>query len=230
MYRYETHMHTLPVSKCARVSVREALEFYREIGYAGVFITNHYVEAKTMPDATFEERINYYFADYEEGVEIGKEIGIDVFLGLEISLKGTDFLVYGLDKEWFLSHPEIEEMKKSVMLPFLRENGALVIQAHPFREAYYIDHIRLFPRCVDGVETYNASRKEFENRLALQYAENYGLLTFAGSDNHVGRKKDKLGGLCFDTPLTSERDLVARVKNGDINIFKLDNPYFSSEK
>ena len=45
-----------------------------------------------------------------------------------------DFLVYGLSKEWYLSHPEIMEMKKSEELKYLMENGALVIHAHPYRE------------------------------------------------------------------------------------------------
>ena len=41
MLKYETHLHTSPVSKCAKASVRESLEFYKKAGYAGVFITNH---------------------------------------------------------------------------------------------------------------------------------------------------------------------------------------------
>ena len=35
MYYYETHLHTLPVSRCAKVNVRENLKFYKEIGYDG---------------------------------------------------------------------------------------------------------------------------------------------------------------------------------------------------
>ena len=42
MYKYETHLHTSPVSVCARVEVRETLEFYKSLGYDGVFITNHF--------------------------------------------------------------------------------------------------------------------------------------------------------------------------------------------
>ena len=44
IYRYETHLHTSPVSKCGKVSVRENLEFYKELGYDGVFITNHFLD------------------------------------------------------------------------------------------------------------------------------------------------------------------------------------------
>ena len=42
-YKYETHMHTKPVSACGKASVRESLEFYKGLNYDGVFITNHFL-------------------------------------------------------------------------------------------------------------------------------------------------------------------------------------------
>lgn len=223
-YRYETHLHTLPVSKCARVGVRETLEFYKHMGYDGVFITNHFIDGNIDidPSLPYEERIKFFFSDVEEGRRIGEEIGIRVFNGLEMSYGGTDFLVYGLEKKWFLEHPEIEHMKKSEELPFLMENGALVIQAHPFREASYIDHIRLFPRVVHGVEVFNACRTDFENEMARQYAENYHLLAFAGSDNHRGESIKRLAGMQSHIPVRDEWDFIARVKNGEMELFTLD--------
>ena len=174
MYRYETHLHTSPVSECALASVEEQLTFYKELGYDGVFITNHFLDGNINigSDRSYEERLNFYCSDYEKGVEFGKKIGIKVFFGVELSYKGTDFLVYGLDKQWFLSHPEIMEMTKRKELQFMMESGALVIQAHPYREAFYIDHIRLFPRSVHGIEVVNANRPKFENDMAMLYASN----------------------------------------------------------
>lgn len=224
MYRYETHLHTSPVSQCARATVRESLQFYKDMGYDGVFITNHFLDGNINYDRSrpYTEKIEYYFSDYEEGVKIGKEIGINVFCGLEQSYYGTDFLIYGLDKAWFLENPQIEQMHKSEELSFYMKSGALVIQAHPFREASYIDHIRLFPRHVHGVEVMNAARTEFENKMAKIYAENYGLLEFAGSDNHTGEKQRKLAGGCFSEPILNEQDFVCRVKSGDMKIFLLN--------
>ena len=146
-----------------------------------------------------------------------------MFLGTETSYGGSDFLVYGLDKEWFLAHPEILDMKNSERLNFFIENGALVVHAHPFREAFYIDHIRLFPRNVQAVEVINASRSDFENKLAMQYAENYELIKFAGSDNHVASKRPKLAGVCFETPVSDEKEFVLRVLEGNFEIFTQDN-------
>jgi hypothetical protein len=156
------------------------------------------------------------------GVEIGKEIGISVFLGVESSYGGTDFLIYGLDKAWFLAHPEIEQMKKSQMLTLMAQEGVLIIQAHPFREADYIDHIRLFPRHVHGVETYNANRRDFENEMAEHFAKCYGLIPFSGTDNHVCDKVGRLGGMQTETPITDEQDFIARVKSGDAIPYRRD--------
>lgn len=222
MYKYETHLHTAPVSICGKAGVEETVVFYKEMGYDGIFITNHFLDGNLNPEyknAPYEETVHFFFSDYEKAREMGKKIGLKVFLGVEISYKGTDFLIYGLDKKWYLDHPEIMEMKKSEELPFLMESGALVIQAHPFREANYIDHIRLFPRQIHGVEVCNACRTEFENAMAKQYAQSYGLLEFAGSDNHRAAGAIALAGIYTDTPIEDEQDFICRVRNKEIKLF-----------
>ena len=220
-YLYETHLHTRPVSKCATADVKESLEFYKSLGYAGVFITNHFIDGNINCDKTvpYEERIEFYFSDYEKGVQLGKDIGISVFFGVESSYKGTDFLIYGLDKSWFLKHPEIEGMEKSKMLTLMAEEGAFIVQAHPFREARYIDHIRLYPRYVHSVEIYNASRTENENAMAKHYAKQYDLIAFAGSDNHSAARQTTLGGMQSKTLILDEIDFIKQVKNGEMTPF-----------
>lgn len=226
MYRYETHMHTAPVSACACKTVRESLEFYRSMGYDGVFITNHFLDgnfiAYNNTDMSYEEKLQLYCSDYEEGVKIGEEIGLRVFFGAELSYLGTDFLVYGLDKAWFMAHPEIMDMKKSEELPFLMSQGALVVHAHPFREDRHIDHIRLFPREINGVEVINANRKPLENEMAEIYAEKYGFYRTAGSDNHEGADQRRLAGMESETPLRDVADFIERVKAGSMHIFTID--------
>ena len=225
MYRYETHLHTSPVSICAKKTVRENLEFYKSLGYDGVFITNHFLDGNFVArntDLSYEEKIKIYISDYTEGSEIGKELGIRVFFGVELSYRGTDFLVYGLEPEWYLAHPEIMEMEKSTELPYLIKEGGFVVHAHPFREATYIDHIRLFPRCIQGVEVFNANRTAFENKMADRYADSYGFCKTAGSDNHAGEGQKILAGLESDTPIKDVNDFIERVKNGEMSIFIID--------
>ena len=179
MHKYETHCHTSPVSRCGRASAADTVFFYRQLGYDGIFITNHFLdgninhEARVLP---YCDQIDYYFSDYEVGARIGSETGLKVFPGVELSYKGTDFLIYGLDKDWYKAHPEILDMTKTEELALMMEEGAFIIQAHPYREAHYIDHIRLFPRSVHGAEVINSNQAWLSNEMAEIYADKYCLL------------------------------------------------------
>ena len=224
MYKYETHLHTYPVSKCADADIYQSIDFYKKIGYDGIFVTNHFLDGNINIESTisYEEKIKFYFSDYEAGVNYGKSIGFKVFLGVEISYKGTDFLVYGLNKEWYLKNPQIMDMDTSEELEYLMKSGALVIQAHPYREASYIDSICLFPRYVHGTEVINAARSDFENNMAKIYAKNYGLIEFAGTDNHRASEQKILAGMCSETPIIDEQDFVERIKNSKMAVFTLN--------
>jgi len=235
MYKYETHCHTSPVSKCGKASVEDTVYFYKKLGYDGIFITNHFLDGNINPEARvlpYCDQIDYYFSDYEEAVRIGSLAGIKVFPGVELSYKGTDFLIYGLDKGWYKAHPEILEMEKTEELPYMMDAGAFVIQAHPYREAHYIDHIRLFPRSVHGVEVINSNQAWESNKMADIYADQYGFLKTAGSDNHWGsnafaRLKEKgfrpeLAGMCSDTEITSVEDYISSVRSGRMGVILVD--------
>lgn len=226
MNLYETHCHTSPMSGCAKAGLRETLEFYASAGYAGVFITNHFLDGnidKSIRELPYHERIKRYFAVCEEGRAIGEEIGLDVFPGIEMTYKGTDFLVYGIGEEWCLAHEDMDKMKKSELLQLLMDDGALVIQAHPFRESISIDHIRLFPRHVHGVEVFNAGRPDFVNFLADQYCKNYELIPFAGTDNHRGGNQTLFGGMATETPILDVRDFIERVLSHEARPFIKDH-------
>ena len=152
-----------------------------------------------------------------------------MFPGVELSYKGTDFLIYGLEKEWYFAHPEIMGMEKTEELKYLADAGAFVVQAHPYREANYIDHIRLYPRCVHGVEVINSNQPALANEMAAHYAERYELLKTCGSDNHragqlfedLAKKglKAEIAGMCCQHPLNNVQDFIRMVKTGDMKMF-----------
>ena len=52
MYKYETHLHTYPVSGCAHCFVRENLEFYKEKGYFRLQPENDYMEPIILDSVT----------------------------------------------------------------------------------------------------------------------------------------------------------------------------------
>ena len=45
--RYETHAHTSETSRCSHISGGELAEFYKSLGYTGLFITDHFFNGNT---------------------------------------------------------------------------------------------------------------------------------------------------------------------------------------
>ena len=221
-YKYETHSHTSEVSKCSRISAVQLVQFYKKIGYSGVCITDHFFNGNTtVPNnLSCEERVELFCRGYQNAYQEGQRIGIDVFFGWEYSYLGTDLLTYGLDKEWLLNHPEVLSIDTNQYCDLVHKYGGFIVHAHPFREDYYIDMIRLLPRKVDAVEIDNACRTDFENKLANEYSDNYGLLKIAGSDNHIG-PLDRLCGIQVNKRLDSIADMCKAIIEGKIVLFTI---------
>lgn len=227
MYRYDTHVHTSEASRCGRMSGAEMARFYKRHGYNGIFITDHFVNGstRTSPDMSWEEKMRIFSSGYESARAEGEKIGLDVFFGIEFNYKQTEFLVYGLDAEWLLSHPDCDKLDLRAFSELAHEAGAFIVHAHPFRQRPYIKAIRLYPDCVDAVETVNAAHLEdmpFDRR-AEWYASEFGLYRTGGSDNHVENQK-LLGGILTDIKLSGAADYAKAVSSGLADPFKEDNP------
>ena len=187
-YKYETHMHTSQGSACGRSTGAEMARAYKEAGYTGVFVTDHFFNGNCAVDRSlpWEEKVELFCKGYEDAKEEGDKIGLDVFFGFEYCFDAADFLVYNLDKEWLKAHPDIDKWEPRKAFRTMREDGGIIIHAHPFRERDYINHIHLFPRDVDGVEIVNGGHfpDEIMNERARLYAGMYELPVTSGSDAH----------------------------------------------
>lgn len=146
-----------------------------------------------------------------------------MFFGFEYSYLGTDVLCYGWDKEKLKALPQIMQMSMREFCDFCRDNGALAVQAHPFREDFYIDHIRLYPNA-EGVEVFNANRTPLCNRLGKFYAREYGKIEIGGSDLHRADQR-VLSGMAFEERLTSEQELIRFLRQGKGEILETENKY-----
>ncbi len=230
MFKYETHCHTSEVSKCGKESAVAVVDFYKSRGYAGVFITDHFLNGNTTVNRKqeWEAQVYDFCSSYETAKKHGDEIGLDVFFGWEYTYRyigkggkrcmGTDFLTYGLDKEWLLSYPEIMELELAEYCDFVHSHGGFIIHAHPFREEAYIDMIRLVPRSVDGVEVVNTTNSDSENKMAQIYADYYGLLKTAGSDTHYF-DRDSFSGILTKNRILKPLDMLGELKTGTAEIF-----------
>lgn len=80
---------------------------------------------------------------------------------------GIDFLIYGLDKAWYLAHPEIMNMKKKEELLYFMAHGALVIHAHPFRE----DPITIISGCFQDRFTVLKSSTQVVPMMSMKWQD-----------------------------------------------------------
>ncbi|MDD4690035.1 MAG: histidinol phosphatase [Eubacteriales bacterium] len=214
MFLYELHTHTKQSSKCALIGAKEQVEYYHSIGYDGVCITDHFLTGNTPHPRylSYNERIRRFMQSYYIAKETGDKLGIKVFFGWEYGHGGMDLLTYGLDEKWLLDNPHIMDITTSEYCNLVRESGGFIVHAHPFREASYIDHIRLFPRHVDAVEVLNASRTDFENDMAKFYADSYDLPYIYASDNHKG-ERPRLGAMTSDKEMKTIEDIINGIRN-----------------
>lgn len=223
-YIYETHMHTSEGSACGKNTAAEMVRAYGKSGYTGIIVTDHFFYGNTAVNRSlpWEEWVEKYCLGYEHARAEGDKLGLQVFFGWESGYQGTEFLVYGLDKEWLLSHPEIKDATVEEQYGLVHKDGGIVIHAHPFREASYIKEIRLYPEYVDGVEGVNATHSgrtkmchghpEYNDRAKAYAAEHHLPLT-AGADQHTTEMI--YGGMVFSRRLTGIHDFTRAVLAGE---------------
>ena len=212
-YRYETHLHTSAASACAIALPRDYIPFYIDQGYHGLVVTDHFFGGNTAidRDLPWRERINQFCRGYEEAKNEGDKRGLQVLFDWEQAYRGDEYLVYGLNKQWLLEHPEVDGWTRAQQYEGAHFYGGCVVQAHPFRNRSYIRRIHLNTACVDGVEVYNATNPLEVNVQAYRYAQSLGLTMLAGSDIHAVQS-GSLSGISLETPLRDEQDLAQRIR------------------
>lgn len=221
-YLYETHMHTSTGSACGSNTGAEMARAYKEAGYAGIIVTDHFFYGNTAIDRSlpWTEWAKRYVQGFYDAKEEGDKIGLSVFFGWESCYDGMEFLIYGLSPEWLIDHPEIRDCSIPDQYRIVSEEGGLVIQAHPFREADYIHNIIQYPDHVDGFEVLNISNGYKSgyganscpwDDAALAMAKEHNLLMTAGSDQH---STSLLGcGMVFRRPLIDVHDFISAVRD-----------------
>lgn len=216
-YKYDTHVHTKEGSACADISGSRQARLYKELGYDGIIITDHFYNGNTAVSRKlpWEQWVNGFMKGYEEAYEEGKRIGISVFFGWEESIKGMDFLIYGLNKDWLLKNRDILGMDISEHYNKIKNDGGFIVHAHPFRKRYLLEDVRPTPEFEDAVEINNGGNREaIYNKLAGEYAMQWHKPVTGGSDAH--HKKDRHIGIVLDSPINNIKEYCDVVREGKI--------------
>ncbi len=211
MIMVETHCHTGNVSPCGMVDGETIISDYAKAGYGIVITTDHYYQRLWDKKKSWAENAAFYLSGFRRCLAAGEQMGVKVFLGMEIQFDGDaphDYLVYGPDEAFVLSHPYLNEMEPRVFQQLAAQHGFLMFCAHPYRKGAQPAE----PPFCDGVEIYNGHPRHFSrNKLALEFADSYSLMTSSGSDYHM-REDVARGGIMVPDHIASMADLVAYLK------------------
>lgn len=223
-YKYQMHVHTFPCSDCARMAPEELVNELHIGGYSGCVITNHFINGNSGIDRRlpWNEFVKAYEDDYKALKIAAEKYDVDIIFGIEEGVgNGLEILCYGITPEVLYSHPELRERSIKNWSRVLHENGALCIQAHPFRHRDYITNPGALPlEYIDGVEVYNACNNAADNNMADEFAKNNPqLIQVSGADAH-DVSIACVSGIETDDRIKDGKTLVEILKSGNYRLIK----------
>lgn len=221
MYKIETHLHTKPVSACARFEPEEMIRMYHEAGYDTVFVSDHFAGHhfdKLGDDLSFCDKVDLLIGAYEAAKAAGEARGMHVLFSPELSLRGNHYLLYNVNEAFLKSREDVFSMTLADFYAHAKAYGVTIVQAHPYRDG------KCFPTpdYVDGFEVLNTNpRHENFDEKCMELIRQYDLPMSAGSDAH--RVEDVAGAAMLSPyPITSVADYLKLLKSGVARLMKGD--------
>ena len=218
MYKYETHIHSIEGSACARSSARDMVQAYHQAGYTGFVLTNHFIRGNTSvpQNLDWKTRMQMYYDAYLEATDEGNKLDFDVLFGIEEWYEhGKEILIYGIDLDFLQSHPELEYASIDTYAKLVHEAGGLLVHAHPHRIRDYIkpDVQPRYDVC-DGIEVYNAGDEMEINRIGMQDAIKLNMIMTSGGDIHKSwDERIGMAGMIFEKRIRSNKDFIEALKS-----------------
>ena len=146
-FRYQLHTHTAPCSACAGLTPYQLCKALHQAGYSGAVLTNHFYKGNCgIPKGDWQSFVYAYEKDYQECVECAKEFDLDILFGIEEGVgNGLEILCYGITPKVLYDNPSLRDCKLEEWVKIMRDNGVVLIQSHPYRQASYITNPGVLP-------------------------------------------------------------------------------------
>lgn len=249
MKKFDLHVHSAPISCCARLSPEELAVKYHKCGYDGIMLTNHYSQAYIEhTPATLQEWKEGYLKAYHDVKREFAKYGMEVFFGAEVTIFApysqkmreryseeflkanyADLILFGLTEEYFLKAPFLCDLSLAEVKAECNAHGVSVTQAHPFRHEQL--HSPRDPKLLDGIEVNgNVQFSTTCEKEVLKIADDNDLFVFAGGDTHFDWHKLKTATYIPDDVTDSQQlnDYLKKVRRPKYSINETDD--FSPDK
>lgn len=221
MFKTELHIHTAPVSNCAKTSAEAMVEDYAKNGYSTIVITNHFSPTlfkHVLKGTDHKAAVDLFLTDYHRAQDAARG-RMNVLLGMEYRnvYNMNDYLVYGVTEKFLYDAEGILNLTIKEASQFMRENGMLVYQAHPFRNTMEI----VKPDYLDGIEGGNfCTTHDSRNDIARIWADKFSMNMVFGSDYH-SEKYMRGAGILTDREIKTNAELLEILKT--MNFDAVDN-------
>ena len=185
IYKFDTHIHTCETSRCGKIPGKQIAWLYKNAGYDGIVVTDHYHQEyfDSLGDVEWRQKADKFLEGYRICRYEGQKLGLQVLLGMEIRFQenGNDYLVFGFDETFIRNNESLYTLGLKNFRKMVKRQGMVIIQAHPCRVGMSLAN----PSLLDGVEVYNGNKRhDSHNSLAREFAKKHGLKMTSGSDTH----------------------------------------------
>ena len=217
MFKTELHCHSKAISGCARVDNAEIIDTFTKAGYNTLVLTNHFTRDNMASHGakSWDEWVDM-FVDACEELKSQAKGKLNILLGMELRFDENcnDYLVFGITRDFLKKYPDLTGMNPYSFHDIAKENGCLLIQAHPFRNGMTV----IRPDVLDGVEVFNGHfGHDSRNEIAEAWADKFGLIKTAGTDFHYITSPAN-GGIFTEEEITTEAQLVEILKSGNYTL------------
>lgn len=170
----------------------------RELGLDAVCITEHHSYEASEPVE-----------------QVGRDEGLLVLRGVEISTDRGHLLAYGVEDDGWNVWGRNNYIPLTEVVERINGMGGICVPAHPFREIGFSSLLEglLDLSGIAAVETHNGCNRDSDNELAIDAALHMALPTLGGSDCH----KAEAVGRCateFLQPVSDMASFIAAVRAG----------------
>lgn len=222
-YKYEIHCHTDETSMCGKVPGAELVKIYKEKGYDGVVITDHYSQLTyTFPTCFYAGKLwEKSLLGYRAAKQAAEEMGdFTVLLGMEYRavLSPIDYLVYGMTEEFIRDNGNMLFWYIRKFAKRAHKAGMIIVAPHPYR----MDPFHPKSKYIDGAELINGKLTDEMNKKGREWAKRHKLkILTTGSDFHRTTHQN-FHGILTDEPIKTNDDLIRILKSGEFEVITND--------
>ena len=231
MIKIETHCHSKGGSSCGTCTAKEIVEFYKNAGYGGIVLTNHYSQS-IVEDyygaKNDKEGVDRFFSLYDEFEIQAKKEGLKTFFGIEVRINSTqtEYVLYGFDREFLYKNPRLYEYTQKELFELANKNDLFMFQSHPFRDGVVAGD----PRYLHGAESFNGHYHHVNrNDFAEKFCEDNNLIKLSGTDFHHD-DQPITAGIYIPENINTNKELTDYIRGNDFKRIEDADSYITSLK